>query len=436
MFSIKSKVSNLSQSSNFTKRYYTGLSRTDYQVMENGFTNICQQNGGPDVSILNKLPLRQYAHPRAVATVTGRFKTYMLVSEGLKKNGIFNEIDYDEVRNIIEAIAIEKDSVQRINEKLIDTYIQRRIPKNDISKIKTTLSKFGSNSKYWVSDNFLVVTTKANKIDLKIVAINMEKALSYFQKTYNLRPQENYITIYLVQDFKKVREYIQKLYSINISFDPLGYSNFYDNSIVGWLYNGTMVGTLKHELIHILIKSQFNFIPEWFEEGLACLYEESKFDKSDNLEGKQNWRGILLRETKFNYTLGDLFANRNVNFNLLELKYLREKYKTDIRRISERNETLRWLYKDHHQELDEVLDRFLINRTTLYKDALSRYFLLYLQDKGKLSKMYQALLQRDDSALDIMHYQTLESVILNICEKINADELQRDFMAWLDGLRS
>ncbi len=404
--------------------------------MENGFTNICQQNGGPDVSILNKLPLRQYAHPRAVATVTGRFKTYMLVSEGLKKNGIFNEIDYDEVRNIIEAIAIEKDSVQRINEKLIDTYIQRRIPKNDISKIKTTLSKFGSNSKYWVSDNFLVVTTKANKIDLKIVAINMEKALSYFQKTYNLRPQENYITIYLVQDFKKVREYIQKLYSINISFDPLGYSNFYDNSIVGWLYNGTMVGTLKHELIHILIKSQFNFIPEWFEEGLACLYEESKFDKSDNLEGKQNWRGILLRETKFNYTLGDLFANRNVNFNLLELKYLREKYKTDIRRISERNETLRWLYKDHHQELDEVLDRFLINRTTLYKDALSRYFLLYLQDKGKLSKMYQALLQRDDSALDIMHYQTLESVILNICEKINADELQRDFMAWLDGLRS
>ncbi|TDO82824.1 hypothetical protein EV143_10284 [Flavobacterium chryseum] len=416
------------------KDYYIGLSNSDYKLMESGFEQICQQNSEPNFAISDKLPLRQYAHPQRISTTTSKFKTYFLISEGLKKNGVFQKINYNEVRNIVETLAVEKDSLQRLNDKLIDTYIKRRIAKNDASKIKKAVSTFGPNSKYWTSENFLVITSKNNKINPKVVCLNMENVLSFFRNTYDLSITEDYITIYLVQDYKNVRNNIQRLYSTKLSFNPLGFSNFYDNSMVGWLYDDAMVGTLKHELIHLLIRSRFNFIPEWFEEGLASLYEESRFDASDNLLGKENWRGILLKETPLNYKLSDLFANKDVNFDTKELKSLKDEYKKEIKQMSYRDQNLSWIYKDHYQELDEVLNIFLSNRVALYKDALSRYFLLYLQDKGKLKKMYQALIQRDRSVINIGHYQTLEFVILTVCEKTSMNDLQGDFSNWLNNL--
>ena len=141
-----------------------------------------------------------------------------------------------------------------------------------------------------------------------------------------------------------------------------------------------------------------------------------------------------MKETPLNYKLSDLFANKDVNFDTYELRLLREEYKKEIKRMSYRDENLSWLYKDQHQELDEVLNAFLSNRIALYKDALSRYFLLYLQDKRKLDKMYKALLQRDKSVMDVAHYQTLESVILTVCEKTSIYDLQSDFSNWLNDL--
>lgn len=411
--------------------YYQGMDVRDFALMQYGMNQICQYNKDPDPAILDRLPVRQYAHNFRSASVNGRFKTYMLVSESLRQRGVFRKMDYDEVRNIVESIRNSKDTLQNLTDKQIEQFMNRSVPRNDVAAINKARARFGTATKYAATENFLVITSLSNKIDPRVVANAMEKALAYFTRTYQLQPQGSYTTIYLVPGSTNVRSYIQKLYGSRISFSPLGFSNFYDNSMVGWLYNAEMVGTLKHELVHLLLRTKFNFLPDWFEEGLATLYEESSFDNTQQLEGKKNWRGILLQETPLTYHLSDLFANKPINPNAAEISQLREEYKFQIRQFALVDYNMRDLYKDHAIELDEVLNAFLNNRVGLYKDALSRYFLLYLQDRGRLLPVYTALLQRDSNVMDIAHYQTLQSTILAAIQKPDMNSLQNDFDAWL-----
>lgn len=50
-------------------------------------------------------------------------------------------------------------------------------------------------------------------------------------------------------------------------------------------------GTLAHELTHALAHFDFPEMPEWFDEGLASLHEESAFsDDQLRLLGRSNWR--------------------------------------------------------------------------------------------------------------------------------------------------
>ena len=55
-------------------------------------------------------------------------------------------------------------------------------------------------------------------------------------------------------------------------------------------------GTLAHELTHALAHVDFPTMPEWFDEGLASLHEESEFsDDGLRLTGQSNWRIDHLR---------------------------------------------------------------------------------------------------------------------------------------------
>ena len=57
----------------------------------------------------------------------------------------------------------------------------------------------------------------------------------------------------------------------------------------------TGYGTLAHELTHALAHFDFPEMPEWLDEGLAALHEESDFSSDGlHLSGRPNWRGHLL----------------------------------------------------------------------------------------------------------------------------------------------
>lgn len=89
-------------------------------------------------------------------------------------------------------------------------------------------------------------------------------------------------------------------------------------------------GTLIHELTHALIDFDFPRAPDWFNEGLASLYEQSRFlPNDDGLEGLPNWRLPLLQEAVAQKRLGTLetlfttddFRGANIGLNYAQARY-------------------------------------------------------------------------------------------------------------------
>ena len=79
---------------------------------------------------------------------------------------------------------------------------------------------------------------------------------------------------------------------------PRAYSGYYhraERRVVANLEMGQ--GTLAHELTHALAQFDFPRMPEWFDEGLAALHEETEFTPDGlQLVGVVNWRLKLIPE--------------------------------------------------------------------------------------------------------------------------------------------
>jgi len=70
------------------------------------------------------------------------------------------------------------------------------------------------------------------------------------------------------------------------------YAGFYERKERRLVINlDTGEGTLAHELTHALAHFDFPEMPEWFDEGLASLFEESRFSEDRlHITGRGNWR--------------------------------------------------------------------------------------------------------------------------------------------------
>ncbi len=75
-------------------------------------------------------------------------------------------------------------------------------------------------------------------------------------------------------------------------------------------------GTIAHELTHALANLDFPEMPEWFDEGLASLHEDSEFSTDGlTLIGRANWRTQLLRQEAKNERLPALEEFVQTPFN-------------------------------------------------------------------------------------------------------------------------
>lgn len=81
-------------------------------------------------------------------------------------------------------------------------------------------------------------------------------------------------------------------------YEPRSYSGYYHRAERRVVVNlGTGQGTLAHELTHALAQFDFPKMPEWFDEGLAALHEETEFTPDGlQLVGVNNWRLKLIPE--------------------------------------------------------------------------------------------------------------------------------------------
>ena len=161
------------------------------------------------------------------------------------------------------------------------------------------------------------------------------------------------------------------------------YSGYYQRNDRRLVINiGTGDGTLAHELTHALAHFDFPSMPEWLDEGLASLHEESEFsDDGLQISGLPNWR--------FNYLTLALEQNRLRTIDQL------------ITGASVRPG-------------EEAIDY-----------AHARYFCMYLQERGLLGPYYRKL--RESGGRDPNGLATLQA-LLHTASLAQVDD---DFRAWL-----
>jgi hypothetical protein len=148
---------------------------------------------------------------------------------------------------------------------------------------------------------------------------------------------------------------------------------------------GTGTGTLVHEMVHALMAPDFPDVPDWFNEGLASLFEQCSLG-TDTIIGHENWR------------LPDL--------------------QTAIRKKTLR--PLGEMIQDEH---------FYDDAKVGINYAQARYLMFYLQQKGLLREFYRKF--RGDVKDDPSGIKTLKAVL----KTDDLDAFDKSWRTWVLTLR-
>src|SRR5262249_23917311 len=130
-------------------------------------------------------------------------------------------------------------------------------------------------------------------------------------------------------------------------------------------------GTLVHEIVHPFVATNFPDCPDWFNEGLASLYEQSD-EREGHIVGLTNWRLAGLQEA---IRAGKLGSFEKLCATAAPGATPSAFYPTD--------------------------------RGTNYAQA--RYLCYYFQERGLLRRYYREFLAHHDE--DPTGYKTLQAVL-------------------------
>ena len=203
-----------------------------------------------------------------------------------------------------------------------------------------------------------------------------------FRDFFDKRPTQR-IKIYLFKDDASYRSYAKKLFN-ETPTSPYGYFTHSDNRMVMNIATGT--GTLVHEMVHALIAVDFPDVPTWLNEGLGSLFEQC-YVRDNSIYGLINWRYPAVKKAISAGTLvhlKDLIATSDSEF------------------------------RGEHEALH-------------YAEA--RYFCMYLQQRGLLSKFYRKF--RDN----YKESPSGEKFLVEVLGK-DLDSAEKDWQVWIRGLKS
>ncbi|HEY2589491.1 MAG TPA: hypothetical protein VGI81_27340 [Tepidisphaeraceae bacterium] len=140
--------------------------------------------------------------------------------------------------------------------------------------------------RYLVADEFILAgdgTSRqlARYRDGTVLAAERALEATYFDK----RPTEP-IVICLFESEEPYKRLAKEWFAD----DDVPHFGFYRHrERVMFMNVSTGTGTLVHELTHALIAPDFPTVPDWFNEGLASLYEQCSIS-GDTITGLPNWR--------------------------------------------------------------------------------------------------------------------------------------------------
>jgi hypothetical protein len=233
----------------------------------------------------------------------------------------------------------------------------RRFAPADSDSAKLSIGNLaGGNATLVNSPSFIIADLADHpKVQLGTISRSLEGVLGRFSGKYGMPRPPCLVTVYLVSSADKLQKLAKQLHGLRISPQCIGYSIPEDMSMVA-IVPGEGIGTLSHELFHLLVRSHFGDVPPWMDEGLAALYESSVVTDS-SIVGTPNWRGGILRE------------------HLSLIPTLRNLI------------TMDWASFDQSESRD--FTKQAVNHAT------ARYFMLYAQKEEKLRDLYRSFRERD-----------------------------------------
>ncbi len=170
---------------------------------------------------------------------------------------------------------------------------------NKIKAVQKIRSIVGDQYRIDTARRYVFVTSEKFPLaSVSEAASRLEKAYHFFIEFYGLRPPDKLLTVYILGDQKTLRQTAELVHGIRLPMANIGYSNLSDLSLLG-LGDALHLGTLYHELFHLLIRTDVGDIPPFLDEGLASLYSVSSW-KNGVLTGDQRpWRLEDLRKASY-----------------------------------------------------------------------------------------------------------------------------------------
>ncbi|MDH3890064.1 MAG: DUF1570 domain-containing protein [candidate division Zixibacteria bacterium] len=281
-------------------------------------------------------------------------------------------------------------------EELRDRIVPLRDSADALKRLNAVLGDSQDAAGSFKTEHFLVKAIGMGHISESHVAQVFEHAYVTLLRQFQVSELDSYINIYLATGPDMVVQLARDLHGLRVGNGTLGYSFRDDLCLVASVgYETEYLGTVVHELFHLMLRSSFGDVPPWLDEGLASLFEVSEYDGRDVIRGGRNeWRENVLN---------DGWEDRPPLNALVRMNWDR----FDARGAAEQASI------------------------ASLNQAYARYFLMYLQERGKLRSTYQAILrQTPDSLRPNESSGDLVARVLSESLDQSVDEAQQDFEQW------
>lgn len=191
--------------------------------------------------------------------------------------------------------------------------------KNDVSSLPCKLNFKYRNTKYYN------VAYRSSEKETDEIVYYLE---IFYKKIYSLyfdsEPNFSFRVVIFKNESEtsKCTETPQGLYGV---YFPYG-TDFKSNTLFTYAYSGP--GTIWHETMHGFLDANINErLPDWFNEGLASLYEFTKIQNGEIIVGYTNWRQPTLQNAVKNQQfipLKELFTmqSQRTSIALSEFRFL------------------------------------------------------------------------------------------------------------------
>jgi len=283
-----------------------------------------------------------------------------------------------------------------------ETYDKRLVSLTDPGRAVTSVKALAPGYQVVTEGRFVLASKSGHTTEqLGQVARRLQHFTDFLAAEYGLSLPDTFITVYMVPNSTELQALADRVHGLEASPLMLGYALQNDLSVVGVLRT-TAAGTLLHETFHLAVRSTYGGIPQWLDEGLASLYEDSTV-VGERYLGEPNWRGKVVRDLQ-----GTLSG---VGLRTVILAP--------------------WFPEQAQSYYDPAPGELVLSSPDerAYALALARYFVMYLQEHGLLKNVFQAY--RDRKPPD--EYVPAEVQAVRLLESVVGKPLaaiEQDFKAW------